>query len=71
MDMKVYTVYRVHYRTSKIEFVGKVVERRKGERHSNTSDMLRLAEKLYGNSSASRLVISSGSFPPWLSIGDA
>lgn len=68
--MKVYSVYRVYFRTNKIDFVGKVVERRKGERHSNTADMLQLAEKLYGKSSESKIVITSGSSPPWSSLGD-
>ena len=68
---KVYSVYRVHYRTSKIVYIGKVVERRKGERYSNYNDMKRYAEKLYGKSSDSKLVIGSGSSPPWHSFGDA
>jgi hypothetical protein len=69
--MKVYSVYRVHYQTSKIEFVGKVMERRKEERHNNPADMLRYAEKLYGKSFDSKLVVSSGTSPPWHSFGDA
>ena len=71
MDMKVYSVYRVHYRTSILDFLGKLVERRKGERHNNTADMLRYAEKVYGKSSDSKLVVSSGSSPLWHSIVDA
>lgn len=71
MDMKVYSVYRVSYRTSKIDLIGKVVERRKGERHSNAADILRYAEKLYGKSSDSKLVVSSGSTPQWHSFWDA
>jgi hypothetical protein len=69
--MKVYSVYRVHYRTSKIDFIGKVVERRMEERDSNFNDLKRYAEQLYGKSSDSKIVISSGSAPPWHSFGDA
>ncbi len=69
--MKVYSVYRFHYRTSRIDFLGKLVERRKGERHSNLDDMKRYAEKVYGKSTDSKLVVSSGSSPPWHSIVDA
>ena len=69
--MKVYSVYRFHYRTSKIDFLGKLVERRKGERYSNLDDMTRYAEKVYGKSSYSKLVVSSGSAPLWHSIVDA
>ena len=47
VDMKVYTVYRVERLTNKTEAVGKVVERRRGERHNNAADMLKLAQKLY------------------------
>jgi len=69
--MKVYSVYRVDYRTSKTDFLGKLVERRKGERHSNHADMLRYAEKVYGKSSDSKLVVRSETSPLWHSIGDA
>ena len=72
VDMKVYTVYRVDSRINKIKLVGKVVERRMGERHNNTADMLKLARKVYGKSSIdSNIVISSGDFPPWQFFGDA
>ena len=49
--MKIYTVYRVDYRTNKHELIGKVVERRKAERNNNAADMLRLAQKIYAPSS--------------------
>lgn len=46
--VKAYTVYRFDSRTNVTEPVGRVVERRKGERNDNAADMLRLAQKLYG-----------------------
>lgn len=49
--MKTYTVYRVYYPTNKTENIGTVVDRRKGERKNNTTDMLRLAQKLFATSS--------------------
>jgi len=47
--MKTYTVYRVE--TNKTERIGKVVDRRRGERNDNALDMLRLAQKIYATSS--------------------
>jgi hypothetical protein len=55
--MKAYTVYRVEHLTNKTEAVGKVVERRRGERYNNASDMLKLAQKLYEMSSIDSHVI--------------
>ena len=49
--MKTYTVYRLDYPTNKTEPIGTVVDRRKGERNNNASDMLRLAQKLFATSS--------------------
>ncbi len=49
--MKTYTVYRVDYLGNKTEAVGKLVERRRGFRHDNAADLLRLAQKLYATSS--------------------
>jgi hypothetical protein len=69
--MKVYSVYRVHYRTSVLDFLGKLVERRMGERDNNVADMLRYAEKVYGTSSDSKLVVSTGSSPIGHFFGDA
>lgn len=69
--MKVYRVYRVHYQTSKVDYVGMVVERRKGERHNNAEGMKIFAEKLYGKSSDSKIVINTGNAPPWDSFGNA
>jgi len=47
--MKIYTVYRVE--ANKTERIGKVADRRRGERNDNASDMLRLAQKIYATSS--------------------
>jgi hypothetical protein len=49
--MKTYTVYRVDYQTNKTEAIGTLVERRRGPRHNNAADLLRLAQKLYATSS--------------------
>lgn len=48
--MYAYTVYRVDYRTKKTVRIGKVVDRRRGERQNNAADMLRVAQKLYAKS---------------------
>jgi len=65
VDMKVYTVYRVENLTNTKEAVGKVVERRKGERDNNASDMLRYAQKLYGMpSSDSQIIIIREDYSP-------
>ena len=49
--MQAYSVYRVCYRANRTERVGRVMERRKGERDDNAADMLRMAQKLYATSS--------------------
>ena len=49
--MYAYTVYRVEYRTKKTVRIGKVVDRRKGERQNNAADMLRVAQRIYAKSS--------------------
>jgi len=49
--MKTYTVYRVEYLNNKTVKIGKVLDRRKGERLNNAADMLRMAQKLYATSS--------------------
>ncbi len=49
--MKTYSVYRVDYPTNMTEHLGTVVDRRKGERHNNAADMLRMAQKLFAMSS--------------------
>lgn len=57
VEMKVYTVYRVENNANTKEAVGKVVERRLGERGNNAEDMLKLAQKLYGMSSNDKQLI--------------
>ena len=49
--MKTYTVYRVEYLSNKTVKIGKVQDRREGERLNNAADMLRMAQKLYATSS--------------------
>jgi len=49
--MKIYTVYRVEYLKNKTLKIGKVLDRRKGERNNNQADMLRLAQIKYATSS--------------------
>ena len=49
--MKTYTVYRVEYLSNKTVKIGKVQDRREGERRNNAADMLRMAQKLYATSS--------------------
>jgi len=50
-DMKTYSVYRVEYLKNKTVKIGKVLDRRLGERNNNAADMLRLAQIRYANSS--------------------
>jgi len=65
VDMKVYTVYRVENLTNTKEAVGRVVERRKGERGNNAADMLQLAQKLYGMpSNDSQIIIIREDYSP-------
>jgi hypothetical protein len=64
--MKAYTVYRFDYATNKAEPIGKVVDRRRGERNNNAADMLRLAQILYSTSSLdSHIYISPQSVSFW------
>jgi hypothetical protein len=49
--MKTYTVYRVDYLKNKTVKIGKLLDRREGERLNNAADMLRLAQKIYTRSS--------------------
>jgi hypothetical protein len=49
--MKTYTVYRVDYLKNKTVKIGKLLDRRAGERLNNAADMLRLAQKIYTRSS--------------------
>ena len=49
--MKTYTVYRVDYLKNKTLKIGKVLDRREGERNNNQADMLRLAQRKFATSS--------------------
>jgi len=49
--MRTYTVYRVDYLNNKTVKIGKVLDRREGERNNNPADMLRLAQMKYATSS--------------------
>jgi hypothetical protein len=48
--MNAYSVYRVDYQANKTERIGRLVDRRKGERRNNAEDMLRLAQSQYSYS---------------------
>ena len=48
--MKTYSVYRVDYLNNKTVKIGKVLDRRLGERNNNAADMLRLAQITYDHS---------------------
>jgi len=50
--MRAYTVYRVEHLNNRTVKIGKVLERRWGERNNNAADMLRLARIKYASSSA-------------------
>ena len=49
--MRTYIVYRVVYLNNKTVKIGKVLDRREGERNNNPADMLRLAQMKYATSS--------------------
>jgi hypothetical protein len=49
--MRTYTVYRVEHLNNKTVKIGKVIDRREGERFNNAADMLRLAQMKYPTSS--------------------
>jgi hypothetical protein len=50
-DMRTYTVYRIDYLKNKTVKIGKLLDRRGGERLNNAADMLRLAQIKYPTSS--------------------
>lgn len=57
--MRTFTVYRFDYARQEREPVGKLMERRKEERGKNLSDLLRLAQSVYSESSLdSHIVIA-------------
>jgi len=49
--MRTYTVYHVDYLKNKTVKIGKLLDRREGERFNNAEDMLRLAKIKYPTSS--------------------
>jgi len=49
--MRTYTVYRVDSLKNKTVKIGKVQDRREGERKNDPADMLRLAQMKYATSS--------------------
>ena len=69
--MKIYAVYRLGYWNNKLELMGKVVERRKGERNNNAADMLRWAQKKFAASSIDSSILIVNGFPGGPIIGGA
>lgn len=55
--MQIYTVYRIDFLEKKKVPIGTLVERRKKERGNNKANILRLAQKLYADSSIDKLHI--------------
>lgn len=55
---KTYTVYRIDFLNNRKVPIGTLTERREKERNSNESGMLRLAQKLYAESSIEKLHIT-------------
>ena len=70
--MRTYTVYRVDYLKNKTSKIGKVLDRREGERNNNLADMLRLAQIKYATSSIkSHIFILRESSNQIILLGDA
>jgi hypothetical protein len=69
--MRTYTVYRVEHLNNKTVKIGKVLDRRAGERNNNAADMLRLAQMKYPTSSVdSHIFILRESSSNNLLLGD-
>ena len=69
--MRTYTVYRVDYLKNKTTKIGKVLDRREGERNNNPADMLRLAQIRYATSSInSHIFILRESPNQYILLGD-
>ena len=69
--MRTYTVYRVDNLKNKTVKIGKVLDRRVGERNNNLADMLRLAQVKYATSSInSHIFILRESENQYLLLGD-
>ncbi len=58
--MKTYTVYRIDFINDTKVPIGTVVERRQKERKNNARDLLRLAQKLYAESTIDQFHIMIG-----------
>ncbi len=58
---KIYTVYHIDFLNNERVPIGSLVERRQAERKDNAADMLRLARKLFADSSIERLHIAVSS----------
>ncbi len=56
--MKTYTVYRIDFLNNTKVAIGSLVERRSEERAHNETDLLRLAQDLFAESSFDRLHIT-------------
>ena len=56
--MKTYTVYRIDFLNKKKIPIGMLVERREKERNKNEVDILRMAQRLFAESSIDRLRIT-------------
>jgi len=69
--MRTYTVYRVDYLKNKTVKLGKLQDRREGERLNNAADMLRLAQNKFPASSIdSHIFIIRESSNQHLLMGD-
>jgi hypothetical protein len=56
--VKTYTVYRIDFLNKKKIPIGMLVERREKERNKNEVDILRLAQRLFAESSIDKLHIT-------------
>jgi len=56
--VKTYTVYRIDILNKKKIPIGMLVERREKERNKNEADILRLAQRLFAESSIDKLHIT-------------
>jgi len=56
--VKTYTVYRIDFLNKKKIPIGMLVERREKERNKNEVDILRMAQRLFAESSIDRLRIT-------------
>jgi hypothetical protein len=69
--MRTYAVYRVDSLKNKTVKIGKVLDRREGERKDNPADMLRLAQMKYATpSNESNIFILRENATRYLLLGD-